>query len=60
MLIVFTTGTMGELTRVVEIDKRKLTNKGNLFNKIQILFKEMTQKTRRKILLLFFLFLFLA
>ena len=47
---VFTTGTMGELTRVVEIDKRKLTNKGNLFNKIQILFKEMTKKQGEKLL----------
>ena len=47
---VFTTGTMGELTSVVEIDKRKLTNKGSLFNKIQILFKEMTKKQGEKLL----------
>ena len=29
---VFTTGTMGELARVVEIDKRKINNSGNLLS----------------------------
>ena len=32
---VFTTGTMGELARVVEIDKRKIENKGDVLNHLQ-------------------------
>ena len=32
---VFTTGTMGELARVVEIDKRKIEKKGDILNHLQ-------------------------
>jgi branched-chain amino acid aminotransferase group I len=39
---VFTTGTMGELAQVDEIDRRKINNKGKLLEKIQKLFKELT------------------
>ncbi len=38
---VFTTGTMGELANVVEIDKRKINIRGNLLNDIRILFSEL-------------------
>ena len=41
---VFTTGTMGELARVVEIDKRKIENKGNVLNHLQKLFRSLTEK----------------
>ena len=39
---VFTTGTMGELAQVIEIDKRKINNTGPLLNKLKNLFKELT------------------
>ena len=41
---VFTTGTMGELARVVEIDKRKIENKGDILNHLQKLFRSLTEK----------------
>lgn len=41
---VFTTGTMGELTRVVEVDKREILNKGQLFESIKSFFKDLTKK----------------
>ena len=40
---VFTTGTMGELARVNEIDKRKIENKGEVLMKIQSLFRYLTE-----------------
>ena len=40
---VFTTGTMGELARVVEIDKRKIEKKGDILNHLQKLFRSLTQ-----------------
>jgi branched-chain amino acid aminotransferase len=40
---VFTTGTMGELVRVNEIDKRKIENKGEVLMKIQSLFRYLTE-----------------
>jgi branched-chain amino acid aminotransferase group I len=42
--VVFTTGTMGELARVIEIDNRKIENNGELFSKIQTLFRKLTEK----------------
>ena len=42
--VFFTTGTMGELARVIEIDNRKIENKGELFSKIQTLFRKLTEK----------------
>ncbi len=47
---VFTTGTMGELANVVEIDKRKIKNKGNILSKIKDLFREKTAKSGEKII----------
>jgi branched-chain amino acid aminotransferase len=41
---VFTTGTMGELARVVEIDCRKINNSGNILSELQILFRKLTEK----------------
>lgn len=41
---VFTSGTMGELLQVIEIDKRKIENKGEIFKKIQNLFRVMTEQ----------------
>ena len=40
---VFTTGTMGELARVVEIDKRKIENKGSVLDELQSLFRKLTE-----------------
>ena len=40
---VFTTGTMGELARVIEIDKRKIENKGGVLMQLQSLFKKLTE-----------------
>ena len=40
---VFTTGTMGELARVIEIDKRKIENKGELLIQLQSLFRKLTE-----------------
>ena len=47
---VFTTGTMGELATVVEIDKREIKNKGEVLSKIQDLFREKTQTLGEKII----------
>ena len=47
---VFTTGTMGELANVVEIDKRKIKNKGNILSKIKEIFREKTQTLGEKII----------
>jgi len=46
---VFTTGTMGELATVIEIDKREIKNKGEILSKIQDLFREKTQILGEKI-----------
>jgi len=40
---VFTTGTMGELARVIEIDKRKIENKGGILMQLQSLFRKLTE-----------------
>ena len=40
---VFTTGTMGELARVIEIDKRKIENKGGMLKQLQSLFRNLTE-----------------
>ena len=40
---VFTTGTMGELARVIEIDKRKIENKGGILIQLQSLFRKLTE-----------------
>ena len=40
---VFTTGTMGELARVIEIDKRKIENKGGVLIQLQSLFRKLTE-----------------
>jgi branched-chain amino acid aminotransferase len=40
---VFTTGTMGELARVNEIDKRNIENNGAVLQQIQALFKRLTE-----------------
>ena len=47
---VFTTGTMGELAQVIEIDKRIIKNEGDLLNKLKNLFREKTIKSGTKIL----------
>ena len=47
---VFTTGTMGELAQVVEIDKRKINNNGMLLKKLKILFKTLTETSGEKII----------
>ena len=47
---VFTTGTMGELATVIEIDKRKIKNKGNILSKIKDLFRGKTQNLGEKII----------
>lgn len=39
---VFTTGTMGELAQVNQIDNREINNKGNILEKLQELFKSLT------------------
>ena len=40
---VFTTGTMGEIARVNEIDKRKINNQGVLLHQIKSLFMNLTE-----------------
>ena len=35
---------MGELAKVIEIDGRKIENKGEVLNQLQHLFKELTGK----------------
>ena len=47
---VFTTGTMGELAQVIEIDNRIIKNEGDLLNKLKNLFREKTIKSGTKIL----------
>ena len=44
--VVFTSGTMSELSRVKEIDKRKLNIKNHLFKKIKHYFKELTKNEK--------------
>ena len=46
---VFTTGTMGELARVEEIDKRTITNNGSLLSKLQKLFRNLTEQEGEKL-----------
>ena len=40
---VFTTGTMGELARVIEIDNRKIKNTGGYLDKLISLFRQLTE-----------------
>ena len=40
---VFTTGTMGELARVVEIDNRKIKNTGGYLDKLKSVFRKLTE-----------------
>ena len=40
---VFTTGTMGELARVNEIDNRKIENKAGVLMQLQSLFRNLTE-----------------
>jgi branched-chain amino acid aminotransferase len=40
---VFVTGTMGELSSVIEIDKRRIANKGGVLMRLQSLFRELTE-----------------
>ena len=47
---VFTTGTMGELAQVIEIDKRQINNTGRLLNTINSYFKVLTKTTGEKII----------
>ena len=37
---VFTTGTMGELAQVIEIDKRQIKNKGEILDHLKKLFEK--------------------
>ena len=46
---VFTTGTMGELARVVEIDNRKIKNTGSYFDKLQLIFRKLTEMEGEKL-----------
>ena len=46
---VFTTGTMGEFARVVEIDKRKIENKGGVLMQLQFLFRKLTETEGEKL-----------
>jgi branched-chain amino acid aminotransferase len=47
---VFTTGTMGELAQVIEIDKRQINNTGRLLNTINSYFKVLTETIGEKII----------
>ena len=47
---VFTTGTMGELAQVIEIDKRQINNTVRLLNTINSYFKVLTETTGEKII----------
>ena len=47
---VFTTGTMGELAQVIEIDKRKIKNQGKILEKLKKLFKRKTEISGEKII----------
>ena len=46
---VFTTGTMGELARVNEIDNRKIENKGGVLMQLQSLFRKLTEVEGEKL-----------
>ena len=46
---VFTTGTMGELARVNEIDNRKIENKGAVLMQLQSLFRKLTEVEGEKL-----------
>ena len=46
---VFTTGTMGELARGIEIDKRKIKNQGKVLNNLQSFFRELTETKGEKL-----------
>ena len=46
---VFTTGTMGELARVNEIDNRKIKNKGGVLMQLQSLFRKLTEVEGEKL-----------
>ena len=46
---VFTTGTMGELAQVVEIDKRIINDNGKILEKLKKLFKIKTENSGQKI-----------
>ena len=46
---VFTTGTMGELARVNEIDHRKIENKGGVLMQLQSLFRKLTEEEGEKL-----------
>ena len=46
---VFTTGTMGELARVNEIDNRKIENKGGVLMQLQSLFRRLTEVEGEKL-----------
>ena len=47
---VFTTGTMGELAQVIEIDKRQINSTGRLLNTINSYFRVLTETTGEKII----------
>ena len=46
---VFTTGTMGELAKVNEIDKRIIENKGGVLSQLQYLFRRLTEVEGEKL-----------
>ena len=46
---VFTTGTMGELAQVIEIDKRIINDNGKILDKLKKLFKIKTKNSGQKI-----------
>ena len=46
---VFTTGTMGELAQVIEIDKRKVNDNGLILDKLKKFFKIKTENSGQKI-----------
>ena len=46
---VFTTGTMGELAKVNEIDKRMIENKGGVLAQLQSLFRKLTEVEGEKL-----------
>ena len=46
---VFTTGTMGELARVIEIDNRKIKNTGGYLDKLRSLFRQLTEREGEKL-----------
>ena len=41
---VFTTGTMGELAKVIEIDNRRINDIGTILSNLQLLFNKLTKK----------------